>query len=51
MEIERSKMGILKKLLIALLVLSAMVLITAAFVDSNIKVQQTIHINAPVEDV
>ncbi|WP_114792296.1 SRPBCC family protein [Niabella yanshanensis] len=44
-------MSILKKLLIALLALSAMALVTAAFVDGSIKVQQTIHINAPVENV
>ena len=44
-------MSILKKLLIALLASSAMVLITATFVDGNIKVQQTIDINAPVENI
>jgi hypothetical protein len=44
-------MSILKKLFIGILVLSATVLIIAAFVDGDIKVQQTIVINAPVENV
>lgn len=44
-------MSFLKKLLIALLALSATILIAAAFVDGDIKVRQTIDINAPVENV
>ncbi len=44
-------MSILKKLLITFLALSGIILITAAFVDGDIKVQQTVDINAPVETV
>lgn len=44
-------MSILKKLLLFFIAASGFVLIAAAFVEGEIKVQQSIDINAPVETV